>query len=79
MGINIHGISVGYVLCGPEIWMVDGGPIYTKRLLGAAMKKTDKTLFLVLRFSRATPFVVIVFCLFYGLACFFVFSYPVRC
>ena len=59
--------------------MVDRGPIRTERLFGAAMKKTDKTLFLVLRFSRATPFVVFVFYLFHGLACFVVFSYPVRC
>ena len=34
---------------------------YTERLLGAATKKTDKTLFLVLRFLIATtPFVVVV-------------------
>ena len=78
MGINTHGISVGYLFCGPEMWMVDRGPIYTERLLGAAMKKTDNILFLVLRFSRATPFAVFVFCLFYGLACFVVFSYPVH-
>ena len=44
------------------------------------MKKTDnKTLFLVLRFLRATPFVAFVCFLFYGLACFVVFSFPVRC
>ena len=63
-------------------WMVDRGPIglYTERLFGAAMKTTDKTLCLVLRFLRATPLVVFFFCffLFYGLACFGVFSYPVR-
>ena len=71
---------MGYVLCGPERWMVDRGPMYTTRLFGAAMKKTDKTLSLVLRFLKATPFVVFVFYFFYGLASFFfgVFSYPVR-
>ena len=74
MGINIHGISVGYLLCGPERWMVDRGPIYTERLFGAAMTKTDKSLFHVLRFLRATPFVFFVFCSFSGLACFVVFS-----
>ena len=58
----MHGISVGYLLCGPERWMVDRGPIYAERLFGAAMKKTEKTLFLVLRFLKATtPFVVLVF------------------
>ena len=41
--------------------MVDRGPIYTERLFGAAMKKTDETLFIVLRFLKATPFVVFVF------------------
>ena len=41
--------------------MVYRGPIYTERLFGAAMKKTDKTLFLVLRFFKATPFVLLVF------------------
>ena len=59
---------------------MDGGSwtnIYTERLFGAAMTKTDKTLFLVLRFSRASPFVVFVFYLFYSLACFAVSSYPV--
>ena len=79
MGINLHGISVGYILRGPERWIVDRGPIYTERLFGAAMKKTDKTLLLVLQFLKATPFVVFVFYFFYGLACFVVFSYPVRC
>ena len=62
MGINIHGISVGYLLCGPEKWMVDLGPIYTERLFGAAMKKTDKTLFLVLRFLRTTPLCLFSIC-----------------
>ena len=42
------------------------------------MKKTDKTLFLVLRFLKATPFVVFIFYFFHGLACFVVFSYPIR-
>ena len=56
--------------------MVDRGPIYTKRLFGAAMKKTDEILFRVLRFLKATPFVVFVFYFFYGLACFVAFSYP---
>ena len=48
--------------------------------LGSGMKKTDKTLFLVLRFLKATPFVVLVLygVLVYGLACFVVFSYLVR-
>ena len=59
MGINIHGIGVGYF--GPERWIVGRGPIYTERLLGAVMKNTDKALFLVLRFLKATPFVVFVF------------------
>ena len=57
MGIHIHGINVGYLLCGPERWIVDRGPIYAERPFGAAMKKTDKTLFFVLRFFKATPFV----------------------
>ena len=42
------------------------------------MIKTDKTFFLVLRLLKATPFVVFVFYLFNCLACFVVFSYPVR-
>ena len=42
--------------------MVDRGPIYTERLFVAATKKTDKTLFLVLRFLKATTsFVVFIF------------------
>ena len=49
MGMNIHGIRVGYLLCGPERWMMDRGPICTKRLFGAAMKKTDKTVLLCSR------------------------------
>ena len=57
--------------------MVDRGPIYTKRLFGAAMKKTDKKLFLVMRFLKATPFVVFISYFLHGLACFVVFSYPV--
>ena len=64
--------------CSPERWMLDHGPIYTERLFGAAIKKTDKTLFLALRFLKATPFVVFVFYFFHGPACFVVFSYPVR-
>ena len=28
----MHGTSVGYLLCGPERWIVDRGPIYTERL-----------------------------------------------
>ena len=53
---------MGYLFCGPERWIVDRGPIYTERLLGAAMKNTDKTLFLVQRFFKATtPFVVFIF------------------
>ena len=40
--------------------------IYGTTLFGAAMEKTDKILFLVLQFSKATPFVVFVFC-FFGL------------
>ena len=61
-------------------WNVNLGPIYTKRLFGAAMKKTDKTFFSVLRFLSATPFVVFVFSLFCGIwpfSC--VFSQLVRC
>ena len=30
VGINIHGISVGYLLCGPERWIVDREPIYIR-------------------------------------------------
>ena len=51
---------MAYLLCGPESLMVDRGPICTERLFGAAMKRTDKTLFLVLPFLMATPFVVFV-------------------
>ena len=58
--------------------MVDRESILTERLFRAAMKKADKTLLLVLRFLKATPFVVFVFYFFYGRACFVVFSYPVR-
>ena len=50
-----------YLLCGPERWMVERGPIYTEQLFGAAMKNTDRTLFLILRFLKATPFVAFVF------------------
>ena len=46
--------------------MVDRGPIYTELLFGAAMKKTDKKLLLVLRFFTATPFDVLVFYFYYG-------------
>ena len=67
----------GILLCGPERWIVDRGPIYKERHFEAAMKKTDKTIFLVLRFLNATPFVVFMF-YFYGLACFVVFSHPAR-
>ena len=71
---------MGYLLCGPDIWIVDRGPIYTERLFGAATKTTDQTLFLaLLRFSKAAiPFVVFIFGLSHGLACFVVFSYPVH-
>ena len=43
--------------------MVNPGPIYTERLFGAAMmmKKTDKTLFLVMRFLKATTSFVVCF------------------
>ena len=76
---NLHGISVGYILCGTERRIVDLGQIYTERLFGAATKKTDKTLFRVPQFLKATAlFVVFIFCFSYGLACFVVFSYPVR-
>ena len=42
--------------------MVDRGPMYTEHLFGAAMmmKKTDKTLLLVLRFLKATLFAVFI-------------------
>ena len=50
---------VGYLLCGPERWMVDHGPIYTEQLFGAAMTKTDRSLFLVVLFLKATPSVVL--------------------
>ena len=54
--------------CGPERWIVDRGPIYTERSFGAATKKTDKTLLLVLRLLKATtPFVVFIFYFCYGL------------
>ena len=50
------------ILCGPERWIVDRGPIYTERFFGAATKKTDKTLLLVLRYLVATiPFVLFIF------------------
>ena len=52
--------------------------MYTERLFEAAMNNTDKILFLVLRFLKATtPFAVLIFYM-YGLTCFVVFSYPVR-
>ena len=44
--------------------MVDHGPIYTEQLFGAAMTKTDRSLFLVVLFLKATPFVVFVFYIF---------------
>ena len=44
----MHGTGVGYLLCGPERWIVDRGPVYKERLFGAAMTKTEKTLFFVL-------------------------------
>ena len=48
--------DIYYLLCGPGRWIVEIGPIYTERLLGA----TDKTYFLGLRFLKATtPFVVL--------------------
>ena len=78
--INIHGISAVCLLCGPEKWRVDPGPIYTERLFGAAMKNFDETLFLVLRFLRATPFSLCLFSVcFMVWPVFVVFSYPVRC
>ena len=49
--------------------------------VGAATKKTYKTLSVVLRFLKATtPFVVFIvyFVFFCGLVCFVVVSYPVR-
>ena len=70
---------MGYLLCGPD--KMDGGSwtnrLYTERLFGAAMKMTDETVFFVLRFLKATPFVVFVFC-FFMILFFVVFSYPVR-
>ena len=42
------------------------------------MKKTGKALFLILRLSKSTLFVVFVFDFFHDLAFFVVFSYPVR-
>ena len=36
---------MGYLLYGPKRWMVDRGSIYTERLFGEAMKKTDKHCF----------------------------------
>ena len=74
----MHGISVGYLLCGPERWIVDRRPIHTEQFFGAAMEKTDQILFLVLWFLKTTPFVVFISVFFYGLACFAVFLYPVR-
>ena len=58
--------------------MVDRGPIYTERLFGAAMKKTDKNIVSGTAILKATPFVMCVFFFFHGLGCFVVFSYPVR-
>ena len=79
MEINIHGIRVGILLCGSERWIVDRGSIYTEWHFGAATKKTEKTLLLVLRYLRATtPFVVFIFIFLWSLVCFVVFSYPVR-
>ena len=51
--------------------MVDRGPIYTERLFGAAMKKTDKSLFLVLRFfkSDSVRCVCFLYVLWSGLFC----------
>ena len=71
MGINIiHDIRVGYfhaVLKDGSL-IVDQYIYYTERLFGAATKKTDKTLLLLLRYLKAnTPFVVFIFCLCYGL------------
>ena len=68
----------GIFLCVPERLIVDRGPICTERLFGAATKKTDKTLFLVLRFLKATTLFVVYFYFFHGPVCFVVFSYPVR-
>ena len=44
-----------------ERLIVDRGSTYTERLFGAAMKKTDETFYLVLRFLKTTPFVVLSF------------------
>ena len=38
-----------------ELTPIRERPIYTERLFGAATKKTDKTLLLVLRFVKARP------------------------
>ena len=51
--------------------MVDREPIYTERLFGTAMKKTDKTLCFLLRFLKTTPFVVFVL--------YFLMVWPVFC
>ena len=48
----MEGIGVGCFLCRPGRSIVKIRPIYTERLLGAATKKTYKTLFLVLRFLK---------------------------
>ena len=58
VGINIHGISVGYLLCGPErqnsrSWT----NIYRNDSLERRWQiNTDEAFFLVLRFLKATPF-----------------------
>ena len=65
--------DIYYAVLKDGWWIVDQYIyIYTERLFGAAMKNTffDKTLFLVLRFLKATSFVVFVFYFFHGLACF---------
>ena len=69
MGINIHGIGVGYFYAVlKDGSLIVDQYIYTERLFGAsATKKTDKTLLLVLRFLKATtPFVVFIFYFRYG-------------
>ena len=57
---------MGYLLlCCLERWIVDRGPVYTERLFGAATKKTDKTLFLVLQLLKATTSFVVFFYFFF--------------
>ena len=76
--VNIHGIRVRFFYAVLKDGSSIVGEKSSERLFGAATKKTNKTLFLVVRFSKATTPFVVFFCIsFYALICFVV-SYPVR-